>query len=343
MRLQTWLQLGSAATVANRWLSRLREESVAGKVVVISGGTRGLGIALAREFAAGGARLALCARNAAELAAVQAEFEGRDAEVYTRKCDVAHADEVARFVEHVLQRFGRIDVVVNNAGIITVQPAETVSDEDLTAGLDVNFWGAVHLTRAAMPYLRAKRGRVVNITSIGGLVPVPHLLPYTAAKHAIVGFSEALAVEAPGGVKVTTIVPGLMRTGSFVHALVKGRRAEETWWFALSSSLPLVTISAERAARRIVLACRRGEAFVVLGLPAKALRLFHALVPSVSLAAMRAVDAYLLPRPGKADASQPPEPAGRHRIGLARSVLTTLGDQARERFRQEPPPPEEWH
>jgi short-subunit dehydrogenase len=345
MRLQTWLRLGSAVAAGRRWASaRRRGGGLAGQVVVLSGGTRGLGVALVREFAARGARLAVCARSAAELAELEREFAGSNTSVFTRRCDVARADEVRAFVEQVVQHFGRIDVLVNNAGIIAVQPAETVSTADLASGLDVNFWGTVHLTGTALPHLQARRGRLVNIASVGGVVPVPHLLPYVAAKHAVTGFSLALAAEEPGGVRVTTIVPGLMRTGSFGHALVKGDRAREAAWLSIAASLPLLTMSAERAARRIVRACERGERFVVLGLPAKALRLFHALLPSVSLATMRAANRYLLPAPAGAGPEQLPERAERHRHGAARSPLTAPGDRAQAGLRQsgprsaEPPP-----
>jgi short-subunit dehydrogenase len=113
-------------------------------------------------------------------------------------------------------------------------------------------------------------GRVANIASIGGLVAVPHLLPYSASKFALVGLSQGMHAElAREGILVSTIAPGLMRTGSPRNALFKGAREQEYAWFAISDSLPLLSMSATRAARRIVQAIERGEARVVLGLPAK--------------------------------------------------------------------------
>ncbi len=180
----------------------------------------------------------------------------------------------------------------------------------------VNFWGMVHATFAVLPSMRDRRGgRIVNVTSIGGEVAVPHLLGYTSAKFAAVGFSTGLAAEeARHGITVTTIVPGLMRTGSFLHALVKGRRDEEASLFSLISSLPLLTIDAGRAARRIVLACERGESFVTIGAPAKALRVFGALAPGATTRILALV-ARMLPDAGGDRAESASSPAWMHRKG----------------------------
>jgi len=177
--------------------------------------------------------------------------------------------------------------------------------------------------------MRARRaGRVVNVTSIGGAVAVPHLLPYSAAKFAALGFSEGLAAEAArDGVQVTTVVPGLMRTGSFVNALFKGQREREAAWFSVASSLPLLSMDGRRAARRILAACARGQTFLTLGLPAKLLRLFHGLLPGTTARLLGLANA-LLPRPGGAGPQAAAEPGWQHRTGVARSFLTALGDRA---------------
>jgi short-subunit dehydrogenase len=221
---------------------------------------------------------------------------------------------------------GRIDVLVNNAGVIGVGPLETQRLEDFEEMHAIMFWGVVHTTLAVLPQMRERGdGRIANVTSIGGKISVPYLLPYNTAKFAAVGFSTGVAHEAAkDGVRVTTIVPGLMRTGSFVHALVKGRRGEEATLFSIASSLPVLTMDARRAARRIVQACARGERFVVLGFPAKALRLAAALAPSLMGAAMELV-ARLLPGPA-GDAREPLEPIWKHRRAGGR--LTRLGDEA---------------
>ena len=136
--------------------------------------------------------------------------------------------------------------------------------------MQVMFWGTVYPTLALLPQFTARKsGRVVNITSIGGKVAVPHLLPYTCAKFAAVGFSEGLHAELrDSGVKVVTIAPGLMRTGSYLNADFKGDAEKESAWFGLSSSMPGLTISGERAARQIADATSRGTAEKVLTTPA---------------------------------------------------------------------------
>jgi short-subunit dehydrogenase len=305
---------------------RARRVSLRGATAVVSGGSRGLGLLIARELATRGARLVLLARDQDELLRATHELEGRGAEVLAFPCDVADAAAVQGAVAAAVQRFGGIDVLVNCASIIQVSPAADLSLEDLRAALDVNFWGTVHTTLAALPHLRERRGgRIVNVTSIGGVVAVPHLLGYTAAKFAALGFSSGLVHElARDGVRVTTVVPGLMRTGSFVHALVKGNREAEATMFSVASSLPILTMNAERAARRIVLACERGERFVVLGLPWKAVRLASALAPNLTSAALE-LTARLLPGP-TGDVAGRPEEAREHRRDTGK--VTALGDRA---------------
>jgi short-subunit dehydrogenase len=199
------------------------------------------------------------------------------------------------------------------------------------------FWGALHFAEAVLPRMRARRrGTIVNITSIGAAVGVPHLAPYDAAKFALRGWSEAVGAEAArSNIAVVTIVPGLMRTGSFGHALVKGRRYAEASLFSLMASLPLLTVSAERAARRIVRAVEHGERFVVIGAPARILRLAHALFPGGVVRLLGAVNR-LLPPPEEGAREEMALPGELFRRGLARSILTALGDRAARRYNEEP-------
>jgi short-subunit dehydrogenase len=308
-------------------LSRARRRaSLRGACALVAGGSRGLGLLIARELAGQGARLVLLARDGDELQRAGEELSGKGAQVLAIRCDVADANAVERAVVAAEERFGTVDVLVNCASIIQVAPAETLSLADLRAAMDVNFWGSVHTTLAVLPRMRSRRrGRIVNITSIGGAVAVPHLLGYSSAKFAALGFSTGLASEVERyGIRVTTVVPGLMRTGSFVHALVKGQREAEASLFSTASSLPVVTMNARRAAQRVVQACERGERFVVLGAPAKALRLAAALAPGLT-GAVLALTARLLPGPG-GEPHAPAEPAGAHR--RAGGLLTRLGDAA---------------
>ena len=232
-----------------------------GQVAIVTGGSRGLGFLLARELAREGCRLAICARDGAELERARVDLERRGAEIIAIRCDVADPTAATALIEETERRLGPVDILVNNASIMHVAPVEALAAREFQQALAVNFWGTVHPTLAALPGMRARRrGRIVNITSIGGKVSVPHLLPYGAAKFAAVGFSEGLAAEvARDGVRVVTVVPGLMRTGSYLHAEFEGNAPGEFTWFALGSSLPGVSMDAERAARRIVRAIKRSE------------------------------------------------------------------------------------
>src|SRR5690348_787008 len=152
-----------------------RRVNLSGQVVLITGGSRGLGLALAREFASRGCHLILCARNGDELERAKTDLSAFPARVVTVRCDVTSPGQVGKCVEEAISRFGRIDILVNNAGAITVGPVQTMTLEDFAEAMDVMFWGTVHATFACLPHFRARGcGRIVNITSIGGLVSIPH-------------------------------------------------------------------------------------------------------------------------------------------------------------------------
>jgi NAD(P)-dependent dehydrogenase (short-subunit alcohol dehydrogenase family) len=254
-----------------------------GKVALVVGGSRGLGLALARELARAGCRVVIAARREQDLAEARRELEAHGAEVLTSTCDVGNRADIDLTVAAARERFGRIDVLVNVAGLIQVGPAESMTLDNFRDALAVNFWGPLHAMDAVVAEMQARRsGRIINITSIGGLLAVPHLLPYVAAKAASVALSEGLGAELrKDGITVTTVVPGLMRTGSFPHAYFKGDARRELGWFRALSTSPLTAMSARRAARRIVAAAARGEALLVLSLAAKLGRLANALAPGL--------------------------------------------------------------
>src|SRR5204863_2185868 len=161
---------------------------------------------------------------------------------------------------------GAIDVLVDNAGIIQVGPLETMTQEDFRRAMNTHFWGPLNTTLAVLPEMRRRKtGRIVNISSIGGKISIPHLVPYSASKFALVGLSEGLRAElAKDGISVTTVCPGLMTTGSPRNAFFKGQNQAEYAWFSISDALPGVAMNAEAAARAIIRACKRGDAEIVL-------------------------------------------------------------------------------
>jgi NAD(P)-dependent dehydrogenase (short-subunit alcohol dehydrogenase family) len=274
---------GGAWAIRDWWWRQREEEGLAGRVALVTGGSRGLGFLLARELAREGCRVAICARHPEQLEEAARLLGAEGLEALTLTCDVSDRSQVEDMLGRVRAELGPVDVLVNNAGIIQVGPVAAMKEADFRRSLDVMYWGAVHTTLAVLPEMRRRRrGRVVNVTSIGGKIAVPHLLPYSAAKFAAVGFSEGLRAELQGsGVLVTTVVPGLMRTGSHLNAEFKGETGDEFALFSLGATLPLVSMDAERAARRIVTAARRGEPEVVLSLPANLAVRLHGLFPGL--------------------------------------------------------------
>jgi short-subunit dehydrogenase len=255
-----------------------------GQVALITGGGRGLGLLLARAFAAEGCRIAICARDEVELAEAKRDLKQRGVEVVTVTCDIANREQVDAMVDEVNRRLGRVDILVNNAGVIQVGPMSSMTLADYEEAMNIMFWGALYPTLAVVPQMRERRaGRIVNITSIGGKISVPHLLPYSCAKFAAVGLSEGLRAElARDGISVTTIVPGLMRTGSHENAFFKGQPNAEFGWFSLGASLPFISMDAERAASQIVEAAKEGSAERILSLPATVAARVHGVFPGLT-------------------------------------------------------------
>ncbi|MFN8446340.1 MAG: SDR family oxidoreductase [Caldilineaceae bacterium] len=326
------------------WKQRRRALStdLTGQIALITGASRGLGLLLAHEFAQAGCRLAICARDAQELAWAQAELQRAGADVLAIPCDVADRSQVDHLVREAMLHYGQVDILVNNAGIIDVGPLENTTLADFKQALDVMYWGMLYTIWAVLPQMRARRqGRIVNITSIGGKVSIPHLLPYTSAKFAAVGLSEGLHAElAQEGIQVTTIVPGLMRTGSHLHALFKGKQQEEFTWFSLGASLPLISMAAERAAQQIVEATRRGDSTQILSLPAIILAYLHGLAPGLTSELLGFINQWLLPDAAPANHTVQQGLAVEESLpplrGQLQKALTSLGRDAAERLHQLP-------
>jgi NAD(P)-dependent dehydrogenase (short-subunit alcohol dehydrogenase family) len=313
--------LWTARAALRRW--REARYDLRGRVVLISGGSRGLGLLLAREYARLGAKLALVARDSVTLEHACEELRSTGTEVLGVPCDISDEEQVRSMVERVAASFGRVDVVVNDAGTIEVGPLSTMTTDDFAEAMDINFWGAFNVIHHVLPQLKAGEGRIVNISSIGGLLSVPHLLPYSASKFALTGFSLGLRAElAQRGISVVTICPGLMRTGSPVNAQFKGDVSAEYAWFSVADSLPFLSMKAERAAREIVRASRRGDVLLVLGLPAKLAALANALFPSLVVRSSELV-ARALPQ-----STVPEGVSGRQIERRVPSWLTTLSDRA---------------
>jgi len=322
---------GAGAAIAARAFVRNRRMiHLDGRTVLITGGSRGLGLVLGREFAAQGSRVALCARDADELDRARTDLASRGAEVEAFVCDVTDQEQVERLAGDVLERFGRIDVLVNNAGIIQVGPFEETTLADFEEAMLTHFWAPLYTTLAVLPAMRRRgEGRIVNIASVGGKVAAPHLLPYDSSKFALVGFSEGLRAELlKDGVYVTTVAPGLMRTGSPIRATFKGQNEKEYAWFAISDSLPGLTVSAEHAARRIVDAARHGDAEAIISLPAHLAVKANGLFPGLLADALGILNRFAFPAPGGIGQAKR---EGKDSRGLTPAWATLLSDRAAAR------------
>lgn len=301
-------------------------------MALVLGASRGLGFLLAQELGRRGHDLAVVARSADGLEAARPDLEATGATVLALPADLSSRPDAETVVETAAQRFGRLDVVVANAGIVQVAPVSALDAQDVVDAHDAIFWSAVYPVMAALPILRrGGGGRIVVITSIGGKIPTPRLLPYTAAKFATVGFAESLRTEAGrDGITVTTAVPGLMRTGSTRNALVGGDREAELRWFTALASLPVLSMDAGAAARRIVAAGLAGRPEVVLTPAAKIGLRVHGLAPGLTQRALALLDR-LLPTPGES----PPQPG--HTLPEQprwQRMLTTLDRRAAARHHE---------
>jgi len=182
------------------------------KVWLVTGSARGLGRSIAEAILASGDSLVATARQPDALRELATRYGPR---IRTIRHDVTDAAAASAAVQLALEAFGRLDVVVNNAGYGRISPIEQSSDADIRAELDTNFMGVVHVTRAALPLMRRQRsGHIIQVSSVGGRMGSPGFGAYVAAKWAVGGFSEVLAKEvAHLGIKVTVLEPGAMRTG----------------------------------------------------------------------------------------------------------------------------------
>lgn len=300
--------------------------SLHGLSAVVTGGSRGLGLLIADELVRRGCTVTLAARDAAELKRAAELLQQRrpGAAVRTTVTDVRDRESVADLFRDAAEACGSVDVVVANAGIIQVAPAEAVGKAGFDDAMSTIFEGALHTSLEALPHLRESRagGRLALIGSVGGLLAVPHLLPYSCAKAAVGALAEGLHVEAArDGVSVTAVHPGLMRTGSHLHAVFGGDRRREFAWFSALAGTPLVSMDARRAADRIVTAVERRRVRLVLTPAAIAADKVHGLAPALTARLSHAVDTFLPTADG--------EPGLRPGIDVEPAAPRTFGERLR--------------
>ena len=323
-----WLAVGVGAVALARQAIRKRRGMVLhGKTALITGGSRGLGLEIAKRLADAGVRVALCARDLEELKNAEAELESRGGEVFILPADISDREAVESIVHSVTERFGGIYILINNAGIIGVGPLEDMQVEDFERAMQVHYYGPLYMTLAVLPGMRRQHsGRIVNIASIGGKISVPHMLPYCGSKFALVGLSEGLRAELQkDNIFVTTVCPGLMRTGGEHHTEFKSENGADKALFTFGATSPLTSIDAHTAARQIVEALKFGDAEVILSIQAQAGVLAHGLFPGL-FADMSGLAVRFLPQSSRsAHASDP---------AIAPGILRALTGDAKRASRK---------
>ncbi len=300
-----WAAAGVASVALGRLLThKHRSIDLHQKVTLITGGSRGLGLEIARLMVKEGARVVICARDKQELKRAKKDLDelaashGTDG-VYTVACDVTDTVQVKSMLTRIKKNFGAIEVLINNAGIIQIAPVEEMERQEYEEAMNLHFWAPYQLMEAVLPEMKKKKeGRIVNIASLAGKVIVPHLAPYTASKHALVGLSESLHAEMQKyNVYITTVCPGLMRTGSIRQMVHKGQHKKEHALAEIFASQPLTSMNAKSAAESIVSACKHGETSLILPLQAKILTAANGIFPGLFADVMGLLNR-LLPAPG---------------------------------------------
>ena len=288
-------------------------------VVVITGGSRGLGLAIASRFAKNPVRLVLASRNLPELQQAQATLLARHPHLSPQDfhlvaADLSKPEEAQRLISEAIARFHRIDILINNAAVIEVGPLESQTLEIFERTMQINFFAALYTIWAALPHLRKQASEnptpavrvgpsIVNIASLGGKIAVPHMLPYSASKFALVGFSEGLHAELRHkGIRVTTVCPGLMRTGGEDHAQFVGDTAAEKRWFMFAATTPGVAVTADYAANRIYHAVLAGRAEITISPQAWLAARFGGLCPETLQYANALTNQHILPKAPTAEA-----------------------------------------
>ena len=195
------------------------------KIVVITGGSDGIGKALVAQFLALGAKVATCGRNENKLSLLAAEFPSSN--LFTAQVDVSKQDESEAFIKQVVDNWGRIDVLINNAGISMRALVSEVSVQTLQNVMDINFWGTVYCTKAALASIQQNKGVIVGVSSIAGYRGLPGRSGYSASKFALNGWLEALKTELyASGTHVMWVCPGFTTSNIRNAALDKNAKAQ---------------------------------------------------------------------------------------------------------------------
>lgn len=338
-RPRTAMSLGLAAG-ALVGLGDFRQlKSFRNKNVIITGGSRGLGLALAKELVREGARVQLIARDTEELRRAEQILRTVDinAQVLLQTCDVTDKKQLAQAFQKAVDSWGRVDMLVNNAGAILVSPFDSLDIADFEAQMQLHLYAVIHAVQLILPHFRKRRGgRIVNICSMGGKVAVPHMLTYDTSKFALAGFSQGIGAELKReNIQVTTIYPTLMRTGSPIQAVFKGDHEKEYLWFATGDNMPGLSMKAKQAALLILKSVKEERTEVILSGLGR-MRMHMGMLFPETMAWVMALANRFLPRGQSLTYRTGAESSKTFRSYAGNTFLQHGATEAEEQFNQEP-------
>ena len=332
---------GALGVVAGAWIvtRRRRRIDLQGRVVVVTGGGRGLGYAISREFLRHGCKLAICGRDGEVIARAVADFRLHGGDVFGMACDASDPAQVEAFIQGVFSQFGAVDILVNNAGQVFFGPAAELRPEDLESAIRNIFWVHYRPTMAVLPHMRARGfGRIVNVTSVAGKIPIPHHAAYVVGKHAATGWSEVLTVELrKDGILVSTITPPPLDDGAPLHAHFNGHEEEEFKWFARGLTSMWSASSTDRAARVVVDAAIHGDRQRTISLGSWLAARAQGVAPAVMTRFWARFDR-LLPPPGPPGQTSKMHLGAEVLAGSADVEVQARGEAARNDARRYRPP-----
>jgi short-subunit dehydrogenase len=310
------------------WRKMKKQFNFAQKNVFITGGSRGLGISLAWNLLNQGASVALVARDLIELENAKNILlrDYPDADIFIAATDVTDKVQLQKTFERACNHFGNIHLLINNAGAITVAPFEAMEIEDFEAQMKIHLYAIINAIKIAVPHFRKQnRGRILNICSLGGKFAVPHMAPYNASKFALAGLSQAIQPElALDNIVMTTAFPTVMRTGSPIQAVFKGDYRKEFKIFETLDNAPFLSMSADKAAKKILVSVAEGRSEVTLSLFAKTRVVLGALFPELTNAVSKLMVRFL------------PKDVSRTRVTGADSTNRTRPTKEEEMYNQTP-------
>lgn len=264
-------------------------KNLANNVVVITGAASGMGRELAIQLADLGCRLAISDVNEEELQKTLELISGNKSQIRTDKLNVADEAAVRAYVDTVIDEFGCVDRVINNAGIAVTDSIKDVSMEEFRLIMDVNFWGVVYGTKFFLPHLlEREEASVVNISSVNAFIPFPHNGPYNCSKYAVCGFNETMHQELEGtNVRLLSVHPGGIKTNIARNSLFhKGPNPKASKEKVVAEFDRITMTSASKAATKIIEAMANNKKRLMIGPDAYVFEYFKRLAPQLSVSLM---------------------------------------------------------